>query len=359
MDSITQAALGATIAQAAFGKKLGPTKAMLAGAVLGALPDLDILAGLFSSWASLEHHRGLTHSLLFAPVTAPLWGWLSWRWLDRSRPGRWRSWSQLAFWAVITHPLLDLFTSYGTQLLAPLSDRRFALDAIPIVDPIFSLTLIAALGTALWWRRRPRVGQVAAAAALVLTSGYLAAGWHQSQRAQQLAVEQLRAEGFEPTHVRAQPSMLIWLWRVVARDAQGNLRIGAVSTYKPTPMSFEALERPRHPLIDAALGSERGRRFEWFADGLIGVRLEPLAGGGQRVVLEDQRFGLITQPGRAFWGAWADFDQDGRLLAVERYRDRPTGALKEALGASWRMMWHGVPPATTAAGPAPRPGHAS
>lgn len=347
MDTFTQAALGATVAQAAFGKRLGP-KAALAGALIGALPDLDIVSAAWGPWASLVHHRGITHSLLFAPVVAPLLGYVAWR-IAKRRDHWWR-WSHLAFWALVTHPLLDLFTSYGTQLLAPLSDRRFAIDAVPIVDPIYSLLLIGALVVGWLWRSKARVRVYAATTALILSTGYLLWGFAESRTAQQLAASQLRAGGFEPVHVRAQPSLFIWMWRVVARDERGNLRIGAVSTYRPTPMDFVAVERPDDPIVDRALASERGRIFEWFADGMVGVRIERHP-DKTRVYLDDQRYGLVTDPAEAFWGAHADFDASGRLIAVDRYRNDPGGKMTQALAASWRFMWDGVPAPASRAQP--------
>jgi inner membrane protein len=79
MDSVTQALFGATVAQAGFRRELG-RQALVAGAVLGTIPDLDVAVGwvadAFSSW---QHHRGLTHSLFFGPVLGPLFGWAIWR----------------------------------------------------------------------------------------------------------------------------------------------------------------------------------------------------------------------------------------------------------------------------------------
>lgn len=371
MDTFTQAALGAAIGQAAFSRKLG-RHAVWVGALLGALPDADVISGAFGPWASMVHHRGATHSLLFAPVMAPLFGWAAYRLLERrgvaAREPRDRRqlvrWMHLAFWALITHPLLDWCTSYGTQLLWPLSNERFAIDAVMIVDPIYSLTLAAALVVGWIYRRRLQVGQLAGWVGLVLTTGYLTAGYAESQRAERLASAQLRAEGFAPVQVRAQPSMLLWMWRIVARDDDGNLRVGALSTWRPTPIRFAALERPDDPLVERALQSERGQIFTWFADDMVGVRVQQ-QGDRTKVVLEDQRYGLVTRPTQAFWGAVAEFDRQGRLLAVERYNDRPREGMRTALAATWKMMWEGVerssPPATGRAKQAERrevPAHA-
>ncbi|MBW2526784.1 MAG: metal-dependent hydrolase [Deltaproteobacteria bacterium] len=349
MDTFTQAALGAAVGQAGFSRKLG-RHAVWVGALLGALPDFDIVSRAFGPWAGIVHHRGATHSLLFAPLVAPLLGYVLWRLLDVRRAkrdgrepdrGRMPRWMHLSFWALITHPLLDWCTSYGTQLGWPLTDARFAIDAIMIVDPIYTLTLAAALLVGWIYRQRLRVGQLAGVAALVLTTGYLAFGYHQSQLAKRIATEQLRAVSFEPVHVRAQPSLLLWMWRVVARDERGDLRVGALSTYKPTWIDFDEVNRPEHPLVSRALQSDRGRIFSWFADGFVGVRVEE-QGSRTRVVLEDQRYGLVTQPTEAFWGAVAEFDDQGELVSVDRFSNHARGEMKEALRVTWDMMWNGA-----------------
>lgn len=70
MDSITQAALGATIAAAGFERRLG-RKSLVFGAAVGTLPDLDIIARIGGEWAMLIHHRGVTHGILFALLATP------------------------------------------------------------------------------------------------------------------------------------------------------------------------------------------------------------------------------------------------------------------------------------------------
>jgi len=354
VDTFTQAALGATIAQAGFSKKLG-RRAVWIGAVCGALPDADIISAGFGPWASLVHHRGMTHSLTFALVAAPVIGWAVWRWLDRDetaadtgargsprvRRGTVWLWSQLAFLALVTHPLLDICTSYGTQFLWPFSDARLAIDAVPIIDPIYTFSLFAALIVGRIYRQRLRVGAWAGVIALVLTTGYLGLGYAESRQAQRLATEQLRAEGFEPVHLRAQPSMLVWMWRIVARDADGNLRVGVVSSYAPNPMTFVSMDRSDDPLVKRALASPRGKLLQWFADGMVGARIEQ-HGDTTRVMLDDQRYGSVTEPTAAFWGAYVDFDRNGELVAVERYRNHQPGKLGAMMAASWTMMWNGV-----------------
>ena len=76
MDSLTQIVLGAGVAEAVAGKKMG-NKAVLWGAVAGTIPDLDVFLRFFYHPidAALVH-RGFSHSLLFALLMGPLLGFV-------------------------------------------------------------------------------------------------------------------------------------------------------------------------------------------------------------------------------------------------------------------------------------------
>jgi inner membrane protein len=284
------------------------------------------------------HHRGITHSVFFAVAVAPLIGWVAWR--ANQRKGSVSTWAHLAFWSVVTHPLLDLFTSYGTQLLSPFSNRRFAIDAIPIVDPIYSVPLLLALLLGIYFRSNPKVGQRVAAGALVFTTAYLLLGLHQSITAKGIAKEQLAAEGFVVDHMRVQPAMLVWMWRIAARDAQGNLRLGSLSTWQPEKIHFQRVDMPDDPLVERALESDRGKTFRWFADDMVGVRVEH-HDAGSSVFLDDQRYGSVLEPSRSFWHARAEFDREGRLTDVTR-EQRSMRGFRSEIVTTWSLMWNGI-----------------
>ncbi|MFV2089757.1 MAG: metal-dependent hydrolase, partial [Pseudomonadales bacterium] len=140
MDPLSQAGLGAVVAQIAGHRRLG-FKAALLGAGAGALPDADVLFSITGDFIDqLITHRGITHSLFFAPVTGPALGWLIWYRERRKDPSlslsRRNCWMLVITLALLSHPLLDWLTPYGTQLLLPLSNSRFAINAMPIIDPV-------------------------------------------------------------------------------------------------------------------------------------------------------------------------------------------------------------------------------
>ena len=77
--------------------------------------------------------------------------------------------------ALLSHPLLDLCTTYGTALLLPFSRDRFALDAIAVVDLAYSAMLAAGLIAGLVARERPHSAWYSGVA-LILTTVYLLVG---------------------------------------------------------------------------------------------------------------------------------------------------------------------------------------
>ena len=81
MDSITQATLGAAVGEWLLGRKLG-NRALAWGALLGTLPDLDVLIAPFLDTAgNLWWHRGPSHSLLVMLLASWLLSpWLAGRW---------------------------------------------------------------------------------------------------------------------------------------------------------------------------------------------------------------------------------------------------------------------------------------
>jgi inner membrane protein len=344
MDIITQAALGAAIGQAGWRERLGP-RALWWGALCGMVPDFDVLSRVWGEWASVYHHRGFTHSLLFAPLACWALGWLGWRLLGKQEEGTLRSWRWLAFWALWTHPMLDVFTTYGTQLLSPLTDRRFAIDGVSIVDPVYTLPLLGALLVGRLTRdRRPELGARLARATLALTTAYLGLGLFMASLARERAAAELAAADLPAIEeLRATPTFAnVWLWRVVARDTRGDIHIGLHSNLAPEPpIAFSHVAVPDTPLIARAKAHEHGALFHWFAMDMVGYEVEEPADGPTELRMNDLRYGGVRDPTQPFWGAVATFGEDGEVTSVRRVRSDVRRDMGGELSAMWRKIWHG------------------
>jgi inner membrane protein len=139
--------MASAISHAVFASSLGaagspngrmPARYWVTVALLGALPDLDVV--VYPLGLNAPHilgHRGITHSLFFAAVFAALVV----RLVFRSRV--WRpAWTRLwlvFFAALVSHGVLDAMTNggQGIAFFAPFSDARWHFPWQPIrVSPI-------------------------------------------------------------------------------------------------------------------------------------------------------------------------------------------------------------------------------
>ena len=152
MDSLTQIVLGAAVGEAVLGKKIG-NRAMLWGAIAGTIPDLDVFIKYFTDpITSTELHRGISHSLFFSIVMAPILGWIVYKIHKRWKEVTFKNWSSLFFWSLVTHPLLDANTTWGTQFFWPF-DYRLAYKNIFVADPLYTVPFLIFLIVAMCYKR--------------------------------------------------------------------------------------------------------------------------------------------------------------------------------------------------------------
>ncbi|WP_439132761.1 metal-dependent hydrolase, partial [Polaribacter sp.] len=150
--------LGAACGEAVLGKKIG-NKALLFGAIGGTIPDLDIFVGKLlytNEIQAMAFHRGFMHSILFAVLGCFVFGWITHKLYNtKKRTGttHLKDWIFLFFWAIFTHPLLDCFTPYGTQLFAPFSDYRVAFNNISVADPLYTVPFLISLVIMMFFKR--------------------------------------------------------------------------------------------------------------------------------------------------------------------------------------------------------------
>lgn len=169
MDSLTQIVLGIATAELVAGKKL-QNKTLLYGSILGTIPDLDIVVGKFlSDVEGVAIHRGLSHSIAFFVFLAPILGWLITK-IEKDKIN-FKSASLLAFWCLFTHVVLDLFTSWGTQILWPL-EHRFALKTIFVIDPLYTIPLLISL-IFVWKNKDSQIRRKHVIRGLVISTSYL------------------------------------------------------------------------------------------------------------------------------------------------------------------------------------------
>jgi inner membrane protein len=329
MDSVTHIFLGGAVAQGIFGKKLGRA-AFWVGAIAATIPDLDVF--IHTGDAVHDHlmHRHFMHSLAMVPVIAAI-SVLPFL-IAKSRRALWKELFLAALFACTTHTLLDTLTSYGTMILWPFTERRFALDIIAIIDPLFTLPLIVGVIVALWRKTR-----MAANVGLAIAMLYMGVA----------AIQHQRALGVQRDLATLRGQKAIENPRVLPQ-------IGAVLNYRSVyiagneiyadairaPFFGEALVKPGGKIAlygketatqpNIARGNEKSiADFAGFADGFVAL----LPGSPEKIA--DMRYTASPEGFDAIWGidarptppTWHMFGERGFAKRLWRELTAPTGYL--------------------------------
>ncbi len=177
MDTLTHGLAGAVLGRAAAKEEV--RSAVAVATVAAMFPDADafFMPGsppftLGTTLSYIEYHRGVTHSFVLAPLFAL--GIAAVAKLFARRARFWPLWG-FALTGIVSHILTDWITSYGTMFFSPLSWKRYSLDWVFILDPVFTGILVLFLALAFAFRRRrPRVVSAAGAALLLAHIGFCA-----------------------------------------------------------------------------------------------------------------------------------------------------------------------------------------
>lgn len=266
MDSLTQIVLGASVAGvcAPAGSR---RKALLVGAGLGTLPDMDILIDYGGAVENYTYHRGFSHSLfVLAPFAALLWFVLSKFWAPvRKSPGRW---FLAIFLALVTHPLLDAHTSYGTQLFWPLTPPPVAWSTIFVIDPLYTLPLLAAMVVALI-RPMAELTQKLLLAGIITSSMYLGWTWIGKSIVEENVERTLVAQGINANSYYTAPTPFnSLLWRVVVMTDDGYLEGFDSLLFDDGPVNFVSYPSDRLSL-EKASDVWAVKRLRWFSRDLL------------------------------------------------------------------------------------------
>jgi inner membrane protein len=331
MDSLTQIALGSCVAAACVPPAQRRAAALL-GAALGTVPDLDVFVDYGDPVANFTMHRGFSHALLvLAGLGVVLWALLRRWWTPvREAPRRWLAAILLA---LLTHPLLDAHTAYGTQLFWPSTVTPASWATMFIIDPLYTLPLLAGM-IAVLVRPASRCAGRWLAAGLILSTLYVGWSWTAKAIVTANARQSLAPQGLHDAPMFVTPTPLnTLLWRVVVRTPDGHLE-GLDSVVADD----RAIEFSFHPSDNTSLAQAAdvpaAARLQWFAGDFVSASMD-----GDTLVLSDLRMGqhpnyvfrhAVARRGNPHWHPI----EPQRMPATLRTRD---------LAAMWQRIWSEAP----------------
>lgn len=165
MEPITHALSGVVSSSLGIRQEFG-SSGVIAFTAACISPDIDSFISLMGQDLYLIHHRGLTHSVVFAPILALLLALFFSLFMKQMA---FKNLFLLSLAGLGLHIALDLLNSYGTQIFYPFTHKAYSFDMDIILDAWFFLPLLIGVLLISIFTNNQR--QIAASVLVILTVG--------------------------------------------------------------------------------------------------------------------------------------------------------------------------------------------
>lgn len=377
MDSLTQIVLGAAVGEVVLGRKIG-NKAMLWGAMAGTIPDLDVYQSFFyDKLTANELHRGFSHSILFSIIFAPILAWLVKKkekvtlavllvfilgyplistgiiviqsmiavvllvllfivyrssFKNQHLASR-KDWTKLMFWSLITHPLLDCHTTWGTQLFWPLK-AKLAWNNIFVLDPLYTVPFMVLVIIAMFYARQSATRKWLVVSGIYISSIYmiwsLGAKWHTYKIFKQNLAEQQ----IEYTRITTVPTPFnTFLWSGTA-DSDSFYYSGLYSIFDKEPKIIFNKIPTNHKAISQFENSETISRLKLLSKNWYVIQ----ENADSSLQFNDARFGpMYLKENKPQYGFGYKLKKDTEKIIVTQPEPEV-----EQMGEVMSILWHRI-----------------
>jgi inner membrane protein len=251
------------------------------------------------------------------------------------------TWVSLFFWSIFTHPILDCFTNWGTQIWQPFSDMRVQWCTVSVVDPICTLPFGFAVLIASRFANNSKTRSLINWAGLVWFCGYLCIYtlWHK-QTVNSTWRETLDKKGIKYSRIYTNPSLfnnIVWT-SLAETDSAYYWGLYGFNDKKPGYNKISKIPKTQE-LLNTIPEDDRANYFlKWFSDGFYNIK--PY--NGDTLQFNDLRFGLMgdTLTGNNYSfpllvyknekGVWDVFPNNRNVNSVK--------ANKAAFGQLWNKI---------------------
>ncbi|MEO1513526.1 MAG: metal-dependent hydrolase [Bacteroidota bacterium] len=224
-------------------------------------------------------------------------GGLGW-WLHRvylKRPVsevdlQWKDWYWLYFWAILTHPLLDCCTAYGTQVFQPFSDYRVAWNNISVADPIYTFPFLICVIIAARFTREHRLRRVFNYVGIGLSCLYMAYTVYNKFKVNAAFEKTLANKQIDYQRYMTSPTIFNnLLWHCIAEgDSVYYQGLYSVLDKRPDIDKIRIVPKNRYFLKGHAT-DEDIKTLEWFSNGYYNVIKRP----DGKLQFNDLRYGFV------------------------------------------------------------------
>lgn len=244
-------------------------------------------------------------------------------------------WTQLMFLAIFTHPLLDIFTTWGTQFLWPL-DWRIAVQSIFVIDPLYTIPFLVLLTVVLFLKRNNPKRKKLNRLGLILSSSYLLITVGLKIYVNQVFSSSLEKQQIPFTRFETRPTpfnTILWTANAETKDA---FYMGYYSFFDDTEIDFFKFNKNLH-LIKPYRNNNDLERLIFLTKGYYTLR--KVDGG---IEMYDLRFGLtegFDQGKGDFVFTYLIQEKNGKLEITEKPKsfegmEKMMGKLAQRIGGT-------------------------
>jgi inner membrane protein len=184
--------------------------------------------------------------------------------LDLDTSISFKEWYNFFFWSILTHPILDSFTVYGTQLFAPFSNYRVSFDNISVADPIYTFLFGSCVLIASGYNRTSITRRTCNYLGITLSSLYLLFTFYNKNTVNDILEKTLQIEQIVYKRYITSPTILNnILWNATV-DADTSIYIGQYSLLDETK-KFDLKEIPKNYQLLQHQNDPTVKVLEWFS----------------------------------------------------------------------------------------------
>jgi len=338
MDSLTQFALGAAVGETVLGRKIG-NNAVWLGGLFGTIPDLDIVLNFaLETTMKLRVHRGYSHSIFFAVVFGAFAAWVLKK-LFKKEKLSYSNWYLFTFLTLFTHPILDSFTTYGTQLFLPFSDFRVGLNNIFVADLFYTIPLLLGVLAALFFVRTSNTRKWVNWLGIGISSLYMLFTFGAKFYTNGIFEKNLVEQNIPYERYTTSPTPLnAFLWGITAEGKDGYW-LGHYSIFDKKQDDIEFTFLKKEPeLRERFKGNKKFKNLTWFSSDYYILTEKP-----DRVDYVDLRFGPMDYDNidRTTFPFYFKIKESTNGIEVFESREVPEleGGFKEYFNRFWARVF--------------------
>lgn len=200
-------------------------------------------------------------------------------------------WYLFFFLTIVTHPILDCFTTYGTQVFQPFSDMRVAWNNISVFDPLYTVPFLLPVFIAAFLKRENKNRRILTIIGFTLSSLYMIWTFTNKAKVNKVFTNSLSAQKIDYSDMLTTPTIANnLLWNCVAKG-EDHFYTGFYSIMDEQPVVNNLVKIPINQEVVAGHEDDYAiETLQWFSDGFNSYQRIT----DDSIVVNDLRFGRFS-----------------------------------------------------------------